>query len=128
MSRVVDNKKILEAINRTTESLQDSDMDAFQVMNVNLTAAALILGDMSQSMAVIADAMEKENGWWIVQNDDRFVKCNKCGMRTTRNELRGIAIFGEDQPNYCPKCGAHMIDIKREERDAKRGDRKAETV
>ena len=114
MSRVVDNKKILEEIDRTTKNLLGSDLDAFQIMNVNLTTAATFLCDISRSLAVIADAMEKENGWWIVQNDDRFVKCSKCGMRTTRNELRGIALFGEDQPNYCPKCGAHMIDIKRE--------------
>ena len=114
MNRVVDNNKILQEIDSLTKILLDSDQDAFQVMNVNMTTAATFLCDISKSLAVIADAMEKENGWWIVQNDDRFVKCSKCGMRTTRNELRGIALFGEDQPNYCPKCGAHMIDIKRE--------------
>lgn len=114
MSRVVDNEKILREIDISTKSLQDRDLDTFQVMNVNLTTVATFMFDISKSLAVIADAMEKENGWWIVENDDRFVKCSKCGMRTTRNELRGIALFGEDQPNYCPKCGAHMIDIKRE--------------
>ena len=114
MSRVEENTSILKEIDGLTKVLQGGDLDAFQIMNVNLTTAATFLCDISKSLAVIADAMEKENGWWIVQNDDRFVKCSKCGMRTTRNELIGIAIFGEDQPNYCPKCGTHMIDIKRE--------------
>ena len=119
MSRVVDNNKILQEIDILAKSLLDSDLDTFQVMNVNMTTAMTFLCDISKSLAVIADAMEKENGWWIVQNDDRFVKCSKCGMRTTRNELRGIALFGEDQPNYCQKCGTHMIDIKREVRNDK---------
>lgn len=115
MSRVGENASIVKEINRLTKGLQGGDLDAFKMMNVNLTTAATFLCDISTSLAVIADAMKKENGWWIVQNDDRFVKCSKCGMRITRNELRGIALFGEDQPNYCPKCGTHMIDIKSEE-------------
>ena len=51
---------------------------------------------------------ERKKGEWIDGSDERFVKCSKYGMETTRNELRGIALFGKEEPNYCPNCGADM--------------------
>lgn len=51
---------------------------------------------------------ERKKGKWINGSDERFVKCSKCGMETTRNELQGIALFGKEEPNYCPNCGAVM--------------------
>lgn len=51
---------------------------------------------------------ERKRGKWIDGSDERFVKCSKCGMETTRNELQGIALFGQEEPNYCPNCGADM--------------------
>lgn len=40
--------------------------------------------------------------------DERFVECSECGLMTTRNELRGLAVFGKNEPNFCPNCGADM--------------------
>lgn len=50
---------------------------------------------------------EQKTGKWIEGRDKRFVKCSKCGMETTRNELRGISLFGKNEPNFCPNCGSY---------------------
>ena len=51
---------------------------------------------------------ERKKGKWIEGRDKRFVKCSKCGMEITKNELAGISLFGKNEPNYCPNCGADM--------------------
>ena len=51
---------------------------------------------------------EPKTGMWIEGRDKRFVKCSKCGMETTKNSLKGIALFGKNEPNFCPCCGADM--------------------
>ena len=50
---------------------------------------------------------EQKKGRWITI-DRRYVKCSECGLETTKNELRGIALFGENEPYFCPNCGADM--------------------
>lgn len=50
---------------------------------------------------------EQKKGRWITV-DRRYVKCSECGLETTKNELRGIALFGENEPYFCPNCGADM--------------------
>lgn len=55
-------------------------------------------------------------GQWIYGQDELFVSCSECGMETTRNEIRGIALFGKDEPKFCPNCGAKM---KKESEDYK---------
>ena len=50
---------------------------------------------------------ERKKGRWV-SIDRRYVKCSECGLETTKNELRGIALFGENEPNFCPNCGADM--------------------
>ena len=97
MNRVVDNNKILQEIDSLTKILLDSDLDAFQVMNVNMTTAATFLCDISKSLAVIADAMEKENGWWIVQKSDVLGKIraeidSHCSDNRDRNDGLYIAM------------------------------------
>lgn len=56
--------------------------------------------------APTVDAETVRHGRWIVS--DRFAECSCCGMITTRNELEGISLFGKNEPNYCPNCGARM--------------------
>ena len=51
---------------------------------------------------------EPKRGRWKMGMDERFVECSECGLMTTRNELRGIAVFGKNEPNFCPNCGADM--------------------
>ena len=51
---------------------------------------------------------ERKKGKWVSCTDERFVMCSVCSMETTRNELAGIALFGENEPNFCPNCGADM--------------------
>ena len=50
---------------------------------------------------------ERKNGRWVAVGE-RYVKCSKCGLETTKNELRGIALFGKNEPYFCPNCGADM--------------------
>ena len=49
-----------------------------------------------------------KRGKWEMGIDERFVECSECGLMTTRNELRGLAVFGKNEPNFCPNCGADM--------------------
>lgn len=51
---------------------------------------------------------KQKTGRWIYGQDELFVSCSECGMETTRNEIRGIALFGKDEPKFCPNCGAKM--------------------
>ncbi len=51
---------------------------------------------------------EPKKGRWEMGIDERFVECSECGLMTTRNELRGLAVFGKNEPNFCPNCGADM--------------------
>lgn len=63
MSRVEENKKHLDAIN---SQLNDKDMLAEIILNpeksqyLALTAMLPLLADISESLAVIADALRKE--------------------------------------------------------------------
>lgn len=50
---------------------------------------------------------EQKKGRWVAVGE-RYVKCSECGLETTKNELRGIALFGENEPYFCPNCGADM--------------------
>ena len=52
--------------------------------------------------------VQPKRGKWEMGIDDRFVECSECGLMTTRNELRGLAVFGKNEPNFCPNCGADM--------------------
>ena len=54
---------------------------------------------------------EPKRGRWKMGIDERFVECSECGLMTTRNELRGIAVFGKNEPNFCPNCGADMREV-----------------
>ena len=51
---------------------------------------------------------QPKRGKWEMGKDERFVECSECGLMTTRNELRGLAVFGKNEPNFCPNCGAAM--------------------
>lgn len=50
---------------------------------------------------------EQKKGKWVAVGEC-YVKCSECGLETTKNELRGIALFGENEPYFCPNCGADM--------------------
>ena len=50
---------------------------------------------------------EQKNGRWVAVGEC-YVKCSECGLETTKNELRGIALFGKNEPYFCPNCGADM--------------------
>jgi rubrerythrin len=52
--------------------------------------------------------IQPKRGRWEMGIDERFVECSECGLMTTRNELRGIAVFGKNEPNFCPNCEAKM--------------------
>jgi len=52
--------------------------------------------------------IQPKRGRWEMRIDERFVECSECGLMTTRNELKGIAVFGKNEPNFCPNCGAKM--------------------
>lgn len=73
-----------------------------------------ILGDISKSLAVIADEFVgdtkdldqriRPTGSWVHKNDDFFdwLECSECGYGSD-----GEIKFGEGT-SYCPHCGAKM--------------------
>ena len=60
------------------------------------------------SELIFAILKPREKGKWVVEKDERYISCSECGLKTTRNELAGISLFGENEPNFCPNCGADM--------------------
>lgn len=81
---------------------KDTEIDDAIEIAIRCTKKCLI-GDIEE-----LPSAEPKTGNWIVCEDDRFVKCSECGMKTTRNELRGISLFGKNEPNFCPNCGSKM--------------------
>ena len=66
--------------------------------------------DFEMAIMMLPPAQPKR-GKWEMGIDERFVKCSECGLMTTRNELRGLAVFGKNEPNFCPNCGADMREV-----------------
>ena len=52
-----------------------------------------------------ADVREVVHGRWINQRADSEM-CSACGVRFYISAL--FAVGGNDEPNYCPNCGADM--------------------
>jgi len=63
--------------------------------------------DVTRLLSLPSAHPERKTGKWIEDRDERFVKCSECGMETTKNELMGIALFGEKEPHFCPNCGSY---------------------
>lgn len=56
----------------------------------------------------------QRNGTWITDvNDNNNAYCSECGLLTTKDLLKRIAIVGENKPKFCPNCGAKMEDSGR---------------
>lgn len=52
-----------------------------------------------------ADVREVKRGRWINQRADSEM-CSACGTRFYVSAL--FAVGGNDEPNFCPNCGANM--------------------
>lgn len=52
-----------------------------------------------------ADVREEKKGKWIDQRVDSEM-CSACGTRFYISAL--FAVGGNDEPNFCPNCGADM--------------------
>lgn len=52
-----------------------------------------------------ADVRESVEGKWIIENASTE-HCCVCGYRYYTSAL--FAVGGNDEPNYCPNCGARM--------------------
>ena len=53
----------------------------------------------------------QRNGTWITDaNNNDNAYCSECGLLTTKDLLKRIAIVGENKPKFCPNCGAKMED------------------
>jgi hypothetical protein len=58
MSRIEDNEKVLEDVVRITNNKSSGTYE--EVVTLQLSLIAFMLGDISKSLAVIADKLEKE--------------------------------------------------------------------
>lgn len=58
MSRVEENEHTIEEVVRTTNNKSSGTYE--EVVTLNLGLIAFLLGDISKSLAVIADELEKE--------------------------------------------------------------------
>jgi len=54
-------------------------------------------------------ALERKRGEWINQRADSEM-CSACGVRFYISAL--FAVGGNNEPNYCPNCGALMDNEK----------------
>ena len=63
MSRFKENKLIVESLDETINELSEKsdELSDDNIRNVNLGTIAVILTDISKSLAVIADALDKED-------------------------------------------------------------------
>lgn len=53
----------------------------------------------------------QRNGTWMTDvNDNNNAYCSECGLLTTKDLLKRIALVGENKPKFCPNCGAKMED------------------
>lgn len=50
---------------------------------------------------------EPEEGRWITDGNGNAY-CSECGLHTTEDVLRRIALVGEDKPKFCSNCGTRM--------------------
>lgn len=50
---------------------------------------------------------EQKEGRWITDGNGNAY-CSECGLHTTEDVLRSIALVGEDKPKFCSNCGAKM--------------------
>ena len=56
-------------------------------------------------MAIEALSAEAVHGGWIIE-DAHTEHCSVCGYAFYTSAL--FAVGGNDEPNYCPNCGAKM--------------------
>lgn len=63
MSRFTENKQIVELMDETINDLREKSdkLSDDNIRNINLWTIAAILADISKSLAVIADALNKED-------------------------------------------------------------------
>jgi len=57
--------------------------------------------------SVLTAQPEPEEGRWITDGNGNAY-CSECGLHTTEDVLRRIALVGEDKPKFCSNCGAKM--------------------
>lgn len=50
---------------------------------------------------------ERAEGEWIVDEQGNAY-CSECGLHTTKDTLKRIAVVGTNKPKFCPNCGAKM--------------------
>lgn len=63
MSRFTENKLTVELMDETIDKLRENcnNLSDDNIRNVNLGTIAVMLADISKSLAVIADALDKED-------------------------------------------------------------------
>lgn len=119
MSKVEENKVLQEAMIEATEEFVKQQKDTGiaepnMVIVHYLGQQTLVLTDISESLAMIADAQmelvkqkrENESAFWRREETDNGAKyhvCSKCGFKYQTNNSLYL------QYRYCPKCGRNMF-------------------
>ena len=69
-----------------------------------------ILGERRTDGEALAEPSiqpESREGQWIVDGQGNAY-CSECGLHTTEDTLKRIAVVGTDKPKFCPNCGTKM--------------------
>lgn len=105
---------VKQAFDKLSEPCEDTIsrqevVDAYGDWYVEEGTEEGFIGTVKQLLEGLPHA--QRNGTWITDaNDNNNAYCSECGLLTTKDLLKRIAIVGENKPKFCPNCGAKMED------------------
>lgn len=58
---------------------------------------------------------EKQSKWLIYDrnSEEQYVECTNCHLTSRPRHLYGVSEDGQSFPNFCPNCGAEILDVVR---------------
>lgn len=87
---------VVDKINANADDLEQNDCIPYAQ---GARAMAIVVEQIPS-----ADVVPVVHGEWLPTNDDNKKRCNKCDMVVL------IAMYPSGSANFCPNCGAKMVE------------------
>lgn len=97
--RLIDADRLIEAIKEYIYCQSSPDDDILDKIYFKGMKYSLRIIEKQEPVKQV-----KRGHWLVCQEVDRQLKCSQCGCHTFWME--------KVVPNYCPHCGARMIEVK----------------